>query len=390
MRRDLVLIGSATVARYITIGIMSIAIQLFFIDKVPDFYIALLSSIYWTVMLVFSPLWGTISDKLRERKMILVFTNVIIGILTALYYVVNTYSKVLILHICVAAFSSAYLPVVLALIADMTIREKMGRTSAVVNISSSLGFFISGYITAWILLRFNVKFLFIIGSVFTFLAGLLYIPVQGLEIVKVNGSLTLRSIIMDSLSIFREEDLLQHKTHLLIIALSLYYTSLTGIYSLIYVYMVRIGIPSFIVGVIYSFNTLFQILFMFPFGYLADIIGRKKVFLFGFIFSIGGPLGFMLSRTIIGFIITFSVIGTGFAAIISGVTPFLRDISRGEEGARMLSVINISRAIGFIIGPIIAGILVQVTSYQFLFLVTTIILALSAIMAVPVHEVYKP
>ena len=65
--------------------------------------------------------------------------------------------------------------------------------------------------------------------------------------------------------------------------------------------------------------------------------------------------------------------------MISGVTPFIKDIApEGKEG-EALSFLNITRGIGFIAGPIVAGILVEFIGYAAMFLAMSLISFVGAV-----------
>jgi len=150
--------------------------------------------------------------------------------------------------------------------------------------------------------------------------------------------------------------------------------------------MLRKGIPDFLLGTISSFNTLVQVILMYPLGALSDKIGRKPLYLTGFTLSAIVPIAFILSSDPLSFSLSFVLIGFSFSSLISGVTPFLKDIApEGREG-EALSFLNISRSIGSIIGPVLAGILVTIGSYEIMFETMTVITVIATILALFTKE----
>jgi len=159
----------------------------------------------------------------------------------------------------------------------------------------------------------------------------------------------------------------KNRGYFLVIALSLRHINLMGLFSLIYVYMWRKGIPDYLIGSISSFNTITQVALMYPFGALSDRIGRKPMYMLGFILSIFVPISFIYASDPLTFSLAFILVGFSFSTLIAGAAPFLKEIAPKGREAEALSFLDISRSIGSIVGPIIVGILVTFGSYELMF-----------------------
>src|SRR3990167_8345564 len=94
-------------------------------------------------------------------------------------------------------------------------------------------------------------------------------------------------------------------------------------------------------------------------GDLSDLMGRKKSLM---ICLIGATLGYVISAIAIGFhSIIFLIVGRVLAGFTAGSQPIAQaaivDVSAPENRARNIGYILLAVSIGFILGPIMGGIL---------------------------------
>ena len=352
-----------------------LALQFIFIDVVPDFYIALLPTFYWIVSVLASPFWGSFSDTFHLKKFVLFVTLIATATLLLLHYVFLNYLSIVILRIVTALFVSAYLPVSLALFTAGKSKEELGRRASLYNLSRSLGFFVSGYIASLTLLFFPSPFLFVVSSIFIYASAILVLLVKEED----NGiKLSLRENLNRALHIPGKGFIKNKNGHFVFLALALRHVGIMGMFSLLFVYLTRVGVEKYISSAISSFNTLFQIIAMYPFGYLADKFGRKKLYVTGFFLSSLVPITFMLSKDVVQFSLAFVFLGISFSMMISGLTPFFKDIApHGKEG-EALSFLSTGRGIGFIFGPLLAGLMVTYFDYTAMFITMTLVSLIGA------------
>ncbi len=378
-RKDASIVIS-TILFYNTVGTISIALQLLFAGRVSDFLIALLTSVYWLLLLIFSVIWSFLADNLGRRKEILCLTNLSMGVVILAFLLFQDYTSAFIIRALMGIFSGAYLPIALAILLDDTPKEKLGRKSSLFNISRSLGFLFSSYMTTILLLIFDVQSLFIFSSLAVSTTALL------ISLIKTSRKKEVRRI---ELKVPGKGFIRNNNAHLLVIALTLRHINIMGIISLIFVYMISKGIPDYLVGFISSFNLLMQIVLMYPFGYLADKVGRKPIFLLGFLFSIIVPLAFYSAENVWEFSISFALIGISFSALISGTSPFLRDIAPPGRESEALSFLNVARGIGSVIGPMLVGYVATYFGYNTMFIVISIISTIGFILSLFVKETLR-
>lgn len=102
-------------------------------------------------------------------------------------------------------------------------------------------------------------------------------------------------------------------------------------------------------------------------GPLSDALGRKPVVLgFMALFLVGG-LAAMLANSIEALIMGRLLQGIGAAVGITTARALIRDLFRGEQAARIMNMIGIILAVAPIISPTLGGLLLEVGSWRWIF-----------------------
>jgi MFS family permease len=107
-----------------------------------------------------------------------------------------------------------------------------------------------------------------------------------------------------------------------------------------------------------------------PFGRLADIYGRKRIFTIGiWIFTIGAILTAFASST--AQLIAFRVFqGTGAAMIFSTGLAILTSVFPPEERGKVLGINVAAVYLGLLLGPFVGGVLTEQFGWRSLFIFT--------------------
>ncbi len=106
-----------------------------------------------------------------------------------------------------------------------------------------------------------------------------------------------------------------------------------------------------------------------PFGRLADLTGRKKVFLLGLIIFSAGSALCALSQSIHQLILFRSIQAVGAAMIMANTFAIVTAVFPSQERGRALGINGTVVAAGFTVGPTLGGFLVSHLSWRAIFYV---------------------
>ena len=106
------------------------------------------------------------------------------------------------------------------------------------------------------------------------------------------------------------------------------------------------------------------------FGPLSDKVGRRKVILFGLLFSLLGTIPSIFVTDIRQLIAARFVQGVGLGAAVCVCRPAIRDIAHGDAFAHLSSILATCSAIFMALGPAVGGYLQQYFGWRspFIFL----------------------
>ncbi|MGI6711494.1 MAG: MFS transporter, partial [Bacillota bacterium] len=142
------------------------------------------------------------------------------------------------------------------------------------------------------------------------------------------------------------------------------------------------GISTFLLGWLASSYLLASAAFLVPFGRLADIVGRKKVFVLGI--SI-----FALSSILCGIawsieMLIFSRIlqGTASAMIFGTGVAILTSVFPPHERGKVLGINVATVYTGLSLGPVLGGVMNHHLGWQSIFIFTAVIAAAAAIVTI--------
>jgi EmrB/QacA subfamily drug resistance transporter len=102
-------------------------------------------------------------------------------------------------------------------------------------------------------------------------------------------------------------------------------------------------------------------------GALGDVFGRRLLFLLGIALFVGSCVLIALSTSGAGVIIGRCIQGASGATILASGLSLISVASSGEEQTRAVALWGAASAIGAAIGPLIGGVLVDLTGWQGLF-----------------------
>jgi EmrB/QacA subfamily drug resistance transporter len=144
----------------------------------------------------------------------------------------------------------------------------------------------------------------------------------------------------------------------------------------------QFGLDAVMLGWITAAYIISAAVFIVPFGRLSDIIGRKRVFLWGVaIFTVAAFLSFLAPSP--GFLILARFIqGIGGAMLFATSTAIVAQVFPPGERGRALGITVAAVYAGLSIGPFLGGILTDAFGWRFIFLINVPIGLVAIILAV--------
>ncbi|MGW8316715.1 MAG: MFS transporter [Bacteroidales bacterium] len=130
-----------------------------------------------------------------------------------------------------------------------------------------------------------------------------------------------------------------------------------------------------LVGWIFSIYVLFNLVGISLFARLSDIFGRRRIYGLSLLIFGAGSLIVSLSGNFNILLIGRAIQGFGASGIFPVASAVIGDIFPPEKRGRMLGIIGAVFGIAFIIGPVIAGIILSYFKWNALFLINLPVVA---------------
>jgi DHA1 family tetracycline resistance protein-like MFS transporter len=122
------------------------------------------------------------------------------------------------------------------------------------------------------------------------------------------------------------------------------------------VYGVKFGASPFLVGLLLSVYSLFQLLFAPVLGQLSDRYGRRPVLLLSLAGSMAGYVLFAFAHSL-PLLFLSRIIDGASGGNISTAQAYVADVTRPEERAKGMGMIGAAFGLGFVLGPALGGFL---------------------------------
>ncbi len=144
-----------------------------------------------------------------------------------------------------------------------------------------------------------------------------------------------------------------------------------------------------------------QAVLLLPAGRMADTQGRRKALIIGSIALAAGMLTISISdyaanalgtASIVGLVLFLVALGTqgaGSAFLSSAPAAVVGDIVGGKRGGIVVSTFQMTSDLGIVIGPLVAGLLVDLLDFDWAFIVATALCLVSLLLVVAMPETLK-
>lgn len=289
---------------------------------------------------------GFVSDKIRRRK-VFVWTGYLFGATSRIGYAFSTiWEHVIPFRILDRAGKMRGAPRD-AIIADASTDQNRGRNFGLLRAMDNLGA-VCGIVLCIVcfwLLNIGYRELFLFAAIPSLLGAILVILLikeRKLETKKIFKGLSFKDL-SSNLKIF--------------VLLSAIFALGSFSYSFLLIYANQFGFEVFFVPVLYLVFTLFAAVFSYPFGRLADTIGRKRVLLVSYVFWGVVCLIFIFLHSYWLIVFTFVLYGLHRAALEPVQKTLVAELAPPEYRASSLG--GYQMVIGLCAFPasLIAGIL---------------------------------
>ncbi|OAA29140.1 MFS transporter [Kosmotoga arenicorallina S304] len=328
-----------------------------------------------------SPIWGAISDKTSNRKLLLAVTLLIPGILYFLYAFAQLPHQFIFLGAVIAFFGSAFQPITMSLSAELAEDGSVSSTSkeiSLLNAASSLGMFLGRLLLSVLMLWFSVRSGIFLFSIIALAVVLPVFFIKGINRKLSHKQREKRNIVTAFFPIVLDPSpMFKNGLWAVYVGSFMRQFGISGSTSLIAVYLTEeMGLSKSLAVVLTAINPLIQIFSHIYFGKLIGRIKAKSSTVFGMLLTSLTTLLFALGSSWITVAVAYFSLGIAFGAFINGASTFVVTHSPGERRAELLGVLRSSRSLGQMLGPLLAGIIASY-SYVHMFSIMGIAIMLS-------------
>ncbi|MFC2079742.1 MFS transporter [Candidatus Bipolaricaulota bacterium] len=339
----------------ISVGGVGLVVQLYLKSLgAPLFLISLTTTLHGVGMLIGSWLWGSASDYVKRRRLLAFLTITLagsLGILTLLPSAGWVLASAVLRSLMFAGTGV----VAIAVVSASSLIERRGKNLSYISSARAMGFAGGNILASLALAQFGFRPTFILLALLPTLAfaAVWFLPSEN-PVVHKDRTGAWKAIFKSGLLD-------------LYLATALRQMAIFGTFSLLYVYMDSVGVPISLMGIIAATNTATQVLAMLAFGWLADRVGRRRIFMIGFFLSAITPLFFVFAANIAGMIAGYVTLGVSFSSLYVGSTAHIGDRVPHHQHGRMLGLYESSRGLGGLFGPLIAGAITPIIGFKGMF-----------------------
>jgi len=331
-------------------------IQLYLKDlQIQPLIIGFSTTLIWLGMLIGSPLWGMLCDHWPRKPIlfvILITNALVIGVFALLLPLFGLLPIVLLRALIVAGLT----PVTMAIVSGAISSDRRGRNLSYISSSRALGGAFGNAMVGFLLVALGFRWVFLVLAALPLFALPLLFHLS--EERKARSRAKVTSF----------KSLMKRDLRGLYLGTILRWMGTVGSFSLIYVYMVSLGISPESMGMVSALSPTMSVLGILLFGRLADRVGRRRVFLFGFGLSALVPLIFASAQDVWGMAVGFLTLGISSGSVYIGSAAYISDIIPVERHGVMLGLFEASRGLGGVLGPLVAGAITPIFGFRGMFL----------------------
>jgi MFS family permease len=358
-RKDAAPLAAASSLVFSARGALSLLVQLYLRElRASPLIISLATSVEWLGVIAGGPFWGTLSGRRPKRFLLFLILGasaVSMGVLVFLPPVAGVLPSVFVRTFAVAGFT----PIAMVIVAETGVAHRRGRNLSFISSSRTLGVMVGGGVAGFLLGACGFRWGFLVLASLPLLA-LPFVSLLPREkrrrmtetdagaAERWSGSRQLRSVYLGVA--FRQ-------------------AAISGASSLVFVFMASLEITPGVMGLIKAFGLSVSSVGVLGFGWLADRMNRRPIFLFGFGIAGLSPLLFAFANDAWGMTAGYMLLGLSFGSYYAGSTTHIADVATSRNQGTMLGLLEASRGLGGVLGPLVAGAVTPVIGYRGMFLV---------------------
>jgi len=133
------------------------------------------------------------------------------------------------------------------------------------------------------------------------------------------------------------------------------------------------------IGLVVSGYFIVRMFFELPFGFVSDVVGRRKPMVIGLIVATLGAFACTMALDILHLILGRALWGLGTAAFYCTATALLADLFPTRQRGRMVGIFQATEFLGSVLGASFGGYVASVMGYRGLFMVCTVISLVSLV-----------
>jgi MFS family permease len=335
------------------------------------FQIGLIFGAFSLARSIFVPYFGKLSDR-RGKKPLIATGLFIYFFLSLLYTLSSSVEMIMILRLGQGFASAMILPVAQAYVGIITPARREGRIMGLFNISLfgglSLGPLMGGFLKDW----FSIQVSFLSMGALTLLGFLLCLVMLPGETALQRGQTPDSSRPVPYLEIVRNP---------VVFSLFMFRACFTTCVGIIWAFLPliaseRLGLSSSAIGILVTTNVLVSGLLQAPMGLLADRYSKRALVITGGIIGVLSILFIDAAGSFRELLIANGLLGLAggisFPAVMAlGVIQGRRTGAMGS----LMGLLALGHSLGMLAGPLLAGLLIDLSSFDTIFMAGAVILA---------------
>jgi MFS family permease len=364
-------------------GFLNPIFALYFMEKGISFVgLGIIFSAASALSLFLKPVIGHVSDTYGRRKLIVGF-SLVVSLLTPLYLFIRSVLGLALVHSGRTVLSESSQPAFSAMVGDVAPQEGratlFGFYSSVQSIVYVVALFGGGAILA---AGFSLEGLFYITSAF-FLISSIVLAIflkETIEVGKVTQPIETTSRLQRFLTGLR--NLATDRSTLGLMLYSFFFTFALRVYPVyIPLFVVKVfGIGREFVGPIVAVSWITYAIIQPYGGWLSDKWGKRKVFiLLGLALIVLFNFAMAISPTLVWVVVFWALIGIGDGMFRPVMSALIVDIVPPTRRGAYFGTIGSVGGIASIVAPLVYGIVAELYSIRWTFLITSVFYALAMI-----------